>query len=272
MSSGVLVGEKFSHCEDAYSFLALRPSNLSAEQLQREYDRALQELDQLSISQDMAIGVPPRASSCSPPPRSCCSRYENLSKGVGDTCSDVVKTKADKEQQKKEKTAEAQALEGQCSKLDASVKQLQGERNQLETDIQDKNKELQGLINSIRERDRKFGIVAAVVPILGAMINTIQKTTNDPKDKAAVESLKVQLEELHSRKDAKVSELWQKEEELIRLQLDYTKVQIDMGRRAGCRIVGPLGCVLCGVLASTTWLDGLFHTPTTLYVKKPLLS
>ncbi|XP_069054739.1 uncharacterized protein [Lepisosteus oculatus] len=156
-------------------------------------------------------------------------KYENLSKGVGDTCSDVVKTKADKEQQKKEKTAEAKALEGQCSKLDTSVKQLQGERNQLETDIQDKNKKLQCLINSIGERDRKFGIVAAVVPILGAMINTIQKATNDPKDKAAVESLKVQLEELRSRKDAKVSELWQKEKELIRLQLDYAKVQIDMG-------------------------------------------
>ncbi|XP_069054365.1 uncharacterized protein [Lepisosteus oculatus] len=156
-------------------------------------------------------------------------KYEALGRGVGDTCSDVVKTKADKEQQKKEKSAEAQALEGQSSKLDTSVKQLQGERDQMEKDIQDKNKELQGLIISIGERDRKFAIVAAVVPILGNMINAIQKAANDPKDKAAVESLKVQLEELHKSKDAKVSELWQKEKELIRLQLDYAKVQIDIG-------------------------------------------
>ncbi|XP_069054364.1 cingulin-like [Lepisosteus oculatus] len=156
-------------------------------------------------------------------------KYEALGRGVGDTCRDVVEIKEDQEQQEKRKSAEAQALEGQSSKLDTSVKQLQGERDQLEKDIQDKIKELQGLIISIGERDRKFAIVAAVVPILGSMIYAIQKAVNDPKDKVALESLRVQLEELYKSKDTKVSELWQKEKELFRLQLDYAKVQINIG-------------------------------------------
>ncbi|MGH0180097.1 UNVERIFIED_CONTAM: hypothetical protein FKN15_004763 [Acipenser sinensis] len=85
------------------------------------------------------------------------------------------------------------------------------------------------MVNGIAERDRKFAIAAAAVPIIGLVVYGFQKLINDPKDQAAMSVSKSRLEELNKQRKSLSSQSWKHEMELITLQMEYSKAQIKIG-------------------------------------------
>ncbi|KAK6477868.1 hypothetical protein HHUSO_G21501, partial [Huso huso] len=156
-------------------------------------------------------------------------KYETLDKDVGDTCSDVIKTKVEKEKKKGEKTAEAKALESRVNALEVKLKSLKEESEEVEKSIKEENKKLEEMVNGIADRDRKFAIAAAAVPIFGLIVYGFQKLINDPKDKAAMSVSKSRLEEFNKQRKSLSSQSWKHEMELITLQMEYSKAQIKIG-------------------------------------------
>ncbi|MGH0164041.1 UNVERIFIED_CONTAM: hypothetical protein FKN15_072195 [Acipenser sinensis] len=156
-------------------------------------------------------------------------KYERLDKDVGDTCSDVNKTKVEKEKEKGEKTTEAKALESRVNALEVKLESLKEESEEVEKSIKEENKKLEEMVNGIAERDRKFAIAAAAVPIIGLVVYGFQKLINDPKDQAAMSVSKSRLEELNKQRKSLSSQSWKHEMELITLQMEYSKAQIKIG-------------------------------------------
>ncbi|KAK6299108.1 hypothetical protein J4Q44_G00306180 [Coregonus suidteri] len=60
------------------------------------------------------------------------------------------------------------------------------------------------LVNNFASRIKNFGMVAAVVPFIGFLINAVQKEINDPGDKAAIDLAKTKMSQLQEEKNRSV--------------------------------------------------------------------
>ncbi|XP_036376431.1 uncharacterized protein LOC118772264 [Megalops cyprinoides] len=154
--------------------------------------------------------------------------YSALNRNVGNTASDVISTKVETEKKKKTLSKEAEGMQKMVDEYSKRLNDVKAELQKKEDEINAGNAELQSLVNSIAERNRKFGIAAAVVPFIGAIINAAQKAVNDPGDKAALESYKIKLNQLNKDKRLLVQKEWKLEAELINTEMTLSRATMDL--------------------------------------------
>ncbi|XP_036376433.1 uncharacterized protein LOC118772279 [Megalops cyprinoides] len=144
--------------------------------------------------------------------------YGTLDKDVGSTASDVVSTKIKTEEKIKHQTKEIKDLQ----KVVDTYKDRQ-------KDINAEYDHMREIVKDVASRNRKFAIVAAVVPILGPLINEIQHGVHDAQDQAAVKSAKITLQQLNEKKAGLSQQEAKLEGELMTSQMSLATANIDLG-------------------------------------------
>lgn len=144
--------------------------------------------------------------------------------------SDVISTKVETEDKKKQLTNEEKTLQNAVDDYNRKLSVIQSDLNRVNIKINDADSELRELVNGIASRNKKFGIVAAVVPFLGLIINAIQKGVNTATDSAAIELAKNKMNQLHNDKTLLTKREWEAQTEVMKYQMQLTRAKFDLGK------------------------------------------
>ncbi|KAM9422841.1 uncharacterized protein ACWYII_020392 isoform 1-T1 [Salvelinus alpinus] len=155
--------------------------------------------------------------------------YKKLNIGVATVTSDVISTKEETEDKKRKLTNEEKNLQNVVKEYNKKLTVIQSALNEVNRKIHDADTELRELVNGIASRNKKFGIVAAVVPFLGFIINAIQKGVNNPGDSAAIELAKNKMNQLQQDKTRLSKNEWEAETEVMKSQMELTRAKFDLG-------------------------------------------
>ncbi|KAL4604995.1 hypothetical protein GN956_G25365 [Arapaima gigas] len=156
-------------------------------------------------------------------------KYEKLDKEVGSTASDVISTKIQTEAKKTETNKEAKSVTEEMKKVEERLKNMRTKVEKVERDIENEQSKLEKLVQDIASRNRKFGIAAAVVPIIGWLVDTCQKLINEPGDNAAIQTLKMKLKQLGQEKQLLVQEEWKLESDMRPVRMELSKLNKTLG-------------------------------------------
>ncbi|KAM9422091.1 uncharacterized protein ACWYII_019976 [Salvelinus alpinus] len=155
--------------------------------------------------------------------------YKKLNIGVATVTSDVISTKEETEDKKRKLTKEEEILHNYVKEYNMKLSGIQSALNEVNRKIHDADTELRELVNGIARRNKKFGIVAAVVPFLGFIINAIQKGVNNPGDSAAIELAKNKMNQLQQDKTRLSKNEWEVQSEVMKSQMELTRAKFDLG-------------------------------------------
>ncbi|XP_029576586.1 uncharacterized protein LOC115166849 [Salmo trutta] len=155
--------------------------------------------------------------------------YKKLNIGVATATSDVISTKAETEDKKRKLTTEEKVLQNAVKEYNTKLREIQSDLIKVNIKIDIVDKELRELVNGIASRNKKFGIVAAVVPFLGLIINAIQKGVNDPGDRAAIDLAKNKMNQLQQDKTRLSKNEWEAQTEVMKSQMELTRATFDLG-------------------------------------------
>jgi septal ring factor EnvC (AmiA/AmiB activator) len=144
--------------------------------------------------------------------------------------SDVIHTKVETEDKKKQLTNEEKTLQNAVAVYNSKLIVIQSDLKSVNIKINDADSELRELVNGIASRNKKFGIVAAVVPFLGLMIDAIQKGVNTPTDSAAIELAKNNMNQLQNDKTRLTKSEWEAQTEMMKYQMQLTRAKFDLGK------------------------------------------
>uniref|UniRef100_UPI0037E7BC70 uncharacterized protein n=1 Tax=Semicossyphus pulcher TaxID=241346 RepID=UPI0037E7BC70 len=155
--------------------------------------------------------------------------YGKLTRGVASTTSNVFATKDQTGAKNKKLTNELKALQEKVAYYDSIVKQKESELARNEAAIEAATQELQNIICDIASRNRKFGILAAVVPFLGLIIDAVQKSINSDDDSRRLEMAREKLNDLRGRRSVLCSDMGQAQTNRMHWQFEVTKGSFELG-------------------------------------------
>uniref|UniRef100_UPI0037E7BBB7 putative leucine-rich repeat-containing protein DDB_G0290503 n=1 Tax=Semicossyphus pulcher TaxID=241346 RepID=UPI0037E7BBB7 len=155
--------------------------------------------------------------------------YGKLNRDVASATSEVNTTKVKTDAEKAKLTNELKALQDQVAHFDSLVKEKQSALDNNEKAIEAATQELQKIVSDIASRNRKFGIVAAVIPFIGAIIDAAQRSINSGDDKRRLEMARDNLNDLRGRRAELSRDEGLAQTTLMHWQFQLTKGSFDLG-------------------------------------------
>ncbi|XDV48214.1 hypothetical protein PO909_017666, partial [Leuciscus waleckii] len=154
-------------------------------------------------------------------------RYDAHNKDVASAASDVYQEKEETEKniakQDKELKGIKEALVSMIQLRDNKTKELA----EVEEKINSKNQEIEVLVASITKSSKDLGIVAAVVPFIGAIIKSIYDAVKSPGQVAQLKALEAELKILSDEKSDLKQKQWQIQLQIINQQMLAAKASFE---------------------------------------------
>lgn len=157
------------------------------------------------------------------------NEYAKLTQGVASATSDVNSTKVETDQLITQLNTEQEELKKNVAFYKQQMEEKENNVKQNENEINAANESLRAIINEIAQRNKKFGIVAAVIPFLGQMINEGQKSINNPSDQGRLEVARDAVADLRNKRAILSRELGASQTELMHWQFKLTEKSISLG-------------------------------------------
>ncbi|XP_058620581.1 uncharacterized protein LOC131532806 [Onychostoma macrolepis] len=121
------------------------------------------------------------------------------------------------------------SLEEAVTKLDGELRKISQSIEEMEKKIEAKNSEIQDHVQTVSKKVQGMGILAALVPFIGAIIKSIYETATAPGVNAQIQALNADLTHLTSEKISQQNREWTIQVKLMDLQLQLASSRIQLG-------------------------------------------
>ncbi|XP_076872263.1 uncharacterized protein LOC143522426 [Brachyhypopomus gauderio] len=155
--------------------------------------------------------------------------YTEHNENVATTTSDIITEKSNTEQKSAQLSQEHQEMEKTIKELDKKLAELGENLEKTQMLINAKNQELQSHIKDVTSKSSGLGILAAIVPFIGAIIKSIYDAATAPGAAEKTKALQSQLDQLNSEKSRLEQQQWSIQVQKMDFHMKIAKLEIDMG-------------------------------------------
>ncbi|KAF4095499.1 hypothetical protein G5714_023102 [Onychostoma macrolepis] len=156
-------------------------------------------------------------------------RYKQQNRSVATCTSNVFLEQKETEKQLSQHTEVMKSLEEAVTKLDGELRKISQSIEEMEKKIEAKNSEIQDHVQTVSKKVQGMGILAALVPFIGAIIKSIYETATAPGVNAQIQALNADLTHLTSEKISQQNREWTIQVKLMDLQLQLASSRIQLG-------------------------------------------
>lgn len=156
-------------------------------------------------------------------------RYEKQNLSVASCTSDVITEKDETDKKIQQTSQEIEVLQKVVKDIEEELKKNTTELGQVEANIEVKKQELQSHIRDSSSKSNGLGILAAIVPFVGAIVKSIYDTATGPGVAAKTQALSNELSQLCTEKSNLRNKEWTIQVRLTDMQLKLASMKIEQG-------------------------------------------
>ncbi|KAJ8246549.1 hypothetical protein GJAV_G00252620 [Gymnothorax javanicus] len=156
-------------------------------------------------------------------------QYGKLIQSVARATNTINTVKVQTDQKNKKLIEEQKALKDKVAGFQIQEKEKQSELAENENMREAACKDRQKVVDEIADRNRMFGVIAAMVPLIGFLIDATQRAINDSEDRDRLMMAQDKIKVLRDERANLSHELGTIQAELMHWQLKLSKSSIKLG-------------------------------------------